>query len=93
LLHQPTHPALSLSTNNNTLQDGAAPSLPIAIKTEETPLKGLWICCKQASLQILLLVSPLEDKTSRELKQQKLSEELHRRKKTNKPKPLNERLS
>jgi hypothetical protein len=33
------------------------------------------------SLPILLLVSPLEDKTSRELKQQKLSEELHRRKK------------
>jgi hypothetical protein len=27
------------------------------------------------------------------LKQPKLSEELHRRKKTNKPKPLNERLS
>jgi hypothetical protein len=85
--------SLSLSTNNNTLQDGAAPSLSIATKTEETPLKGLWICCKQASLPILLFVSPLEDKTSRELKQPKLSEELHRRKKTNKPKPLNERLS
>jgi hypothetical protein len=82
-----THPpcslslSLSLSTNNNTLQDGAAPSLPIAIKTEETTLKGLWICCKQASLPILLFVSPFEDKTSRELKQPKLSEEFHRRKK------------
>jgi len=83
LLHQPpTLLSLSLSTNN-TLQNSAPPSLPIAIKTEETPLKGLWICCKQASLPILLFVSPLDGKTSRELKQPKLSEELHRRK-TNK---------